>query len=232
MPEYTHSEEFQTPNRINRSWAKGNVCSLHLWLGYWPDKIVYSRPYAFTPRFGIVTDQNSNLARQFEGQDSVSLRSLLENTGYKLGMLPLYYAGSDDSRYPLMAPLIEPYLNTPLVNEFHNNEMSVVYLEKKRVDYIIRQRITHFAELKTEQKKNHYRFFFLDEGRGHKLVASACSNSSFGKEVIAKINTLIDKEFYLRYLDYRREWDADNPSFDQTFKGYFLNNKSVDYVTK
>ncbi len=234
FPEYNHREEFQTPNRISLSWAQGNVCSLHLWLGYWPDKIIYSKPYGFTPRFGIVTEKDSLLAKQFRDKESLSLAYLLSNTSFKMGMLPLFYANSTDSRYPLMAPLIKPHLNSPQVYEFRNNlnEVSIVYLEKKRVDYIIRQRITHFAELKTKEKNDRYQFFFLEEGRRHKLVASACSNSELGRAVIEKINGFIDDDFHMRYLNYRREWEPDNPSFDQTFIDYFINKKKIDFVTE
>lgn len=234
LPEYQHKSEFQTLNRISLSWQKGNVCSLHLWLGYWPEKIVYSNPYAFTPRFGIVTKKTSALAKQFQDQESISLQYLLEHTPYRLGMLPLYYEGSKDSRYPLLAPLIEPHVGTNKVNEFINNknEVSVVYLEKGRVDYIIRQRITQFAELKNSEKQDNYKFYFLDEGRRHKLVASACSNTEFGKKVIGKINALIDKGFHLQYLKYRRQWDDENPTFDNTFIDYFINKKPIAYVTE
>jgi len=234
MPEYEHQSEFQTLNRINLSWSKGNVCSLHLWLGYWPDKIVYSKPYGFTPRFGIVARRDSELAKALGDEYSVSLTKLLLNTSYKAGILPLYYTGTSNSRYPLLSPILSPYLQSGKVIEFSNNrnEMTVAFLDKKRVDYIIRSRITHFSELRIGRLDDKYQYYYLDEGMRHKLVAGACSNSKLGKEVIKKFNTLINEDFYTTYLKFRQEWDQENIAFENLFNDYFLKGIENPIVTE
>lgn len=234
LPEFEHESEFQTLNRLSLSWEKGNVCAVHIWLGYWPDKIVYSQPYTFTPRFGVVARKDSDFVDEFGEYDTVSLKDLLQNTDYRVGMLPLYYKGSKDSRYPLMAPLIEPYLGTSKVHEFSNsrNEVSVAYLDRNRVDYMIRQSITQASELKTKGLKDVYRFFYLEEGGRNKLVASACSNSALGKRVIAKVDQLIGPEFHKRYLHYRQQWDSSNYRYDKTFTDHFLNKIPQESVTE
>jgi len=234
MPEYEHESQFQTLNRINLSWAQGNVCSLHLWLGYWPDKIVYSKPYAFTPRFGIITRNDSKLAYELGDKQSVSLKYLLNKTDYKMGILPLYYKGTRNSRYPLLAPLISPHLNSNKVFEFDNgrNEMTVKIIDKKRVDYIIRQRVTHFSELRIDGRPDNYKFYYLDEGKRHKLVAGACSNSDLGKSVIRKLNALVNDEFHKKYLGFRQEWDKDNLSFEKTFNDYFIKGIANPIITE
>lgn len=232
LPEYDHQVQYQTGNRLARSWQQGNVCTVHLWLGYWPDLIVYSKPYAFTPHYGIVVRANSSLAKEYKGRESIRLKELLDGSSYRIGMLPLFIDGSRDSRYPQLVPLIEPYLDSDSILEFRNNrnEMSVDYLNKHRVDGILRQRITHFGELKVRQLDNDYRFFFIEEGRRHKLVAAACSNSPLGHEVITKIDKMIDQDFYLRYLKFRQEWDPQNARFDEVFVGHFLQQKHFDFV--
>ncbi len=234
MPEYEHEIQFQTLNRINRSWSQGNVCSLHLWLGYWPDKIVYSKPYGFTPRFGIVTRRDSELARELGDRQSVSLKHLLSKTDYTAGILPLYYENTSNSRYPLLASILSPYLGSGKVREFSNNrnEMSVVFLDKKRVDYVIRMSITHYSELKIDNLSDNYRYYYLDEGMRHKLVAGACSNSDFGKEVINKFNTLINQDFYKTYIKYRQEWDQDNVAFEKIYNEYFIKGIKNPIVTE
>jgi uncharacterized protein (TIGR02285 family) len=234
MPEYEHESEFQTLNRINLSWSEGNVCSLHLWLGYWPTKIVYSKPYGFTPRFGIVARRDSEFARNLGDVSTVSLKNLLSSTDYKVGVLPLYYTGAQNSRYPLLAPILSSYLQSGRVNEFSNNrnEMSVAFLDKKRADYIIRQRITHYSELKINHVNDNYKYYYLEEGMKHKLVAGACSNSKLGKEVIEKFNSLINDDFYTAYLNYRQEWDQDNTDFDNLYKSYFLKGIASPVVTE
>jgi len=234
MPEYEHEVQFQTLNRLNLSWTQGNVCSLHLWLGYWPNKIVYSEPYGFTARFGIATRRDSNLAKTLGNQTSVSLQQLLSNTDYKMGILPLYYEGTSNSRYPLLAPIIDPHLGSGKVIEFSNNrnEMSVVFLDRKRVDYVIRQRITHYSELRINHLADKYRFYYLDDGMRHKLVAGACSNSDFGKSVIKKFNTLINNDFYKTYLKFMQEWDQGNTSFEKTYNDYFLKGIKNPIVTE
>ena len=234
MPEYEHQSEFQTLNRINRSWSEGNVCSLHLWLGYWPDKIIYSKPYAFTPRFGIVARRDSELVGQLGDSDSISIKKLLRTTKYKTGILPLYYTGTSNSRYPLLAPILSPYMQSGKVVEFSNNrnELSVVFLNKRRVDYILRSRITHFSELKINHLDDNYQYYYLDEGMRHKLVAGACSNSKLGKEVIQKFNTLINEDFYITYLKYRQEWDQENTAFENIYNDYFLKGIKNPIVTE
>jgi len=234
LPEYEHKSEFQTLNRINRSWAEGNVCSLHLWLGYWPDKIVYSKPYGFTPRFGILALRDSALAQELGNEDSVSLRKLLRTTNYKAGILPLYYTGTSNSRYPLLAPILSPYLQSGKVIEFSNNrnELSVAFLDKRRVDYILRHRIAHSSELKINHLEDNYQYYYSDEGMRHKLVAGACSNSKLGKEVINKFNTLINDNFYMAYLKFRQEWDQENIAFEKLSNDYFLKGIKSPIVTE
>ena len=181
-----------------------------------------------------MTRRDSALAQAFPTEDSLSLNYLFEKTPYSMGMLPLFYVGSRDSRYPPLVSVIEPYLNSPVINEFHNNrnEMSVAYLDKDRADYLLRMRITHFGELKANGKEDRYKFYFLDEGRQHKLVAAACSNSELGKQVIARINELITPDFHETYLQFRQEWDPDNQRFEQTFKEYFLEGVRHEYVVE
>jgi len=234
MPEYEHQSEFQTLNRINRSWSEGNVCSLHLWLGYWPDKIVYSKPYGFTPRYGILALRDSELAREFGREGSVSLLKLLRTTNYKAGILPLYYTGTSNSRYPLLAPILSPYLQSGKVIEFSNNrnELSVVFLDKMRVDYVIRQRITHASELRINHLEDQYQYYSLEEGMRHKLVAGACSNSKLGNDVIKKFNTLINDDFYTTYLKFRQEWDQENTEFENLYNNYFLKGIKSPVVTE
>ena len=110
--------------------------------------------------------------------------------------------------------------------------MSVDYLDKKRIDYIIRQRITHASELRMNHLADNYQYYALDEGMRHKLVAGACSNSKLGKEVIQKLNTLINDEFYTTYLNFRKEWDQDNVAFEKLFNDYFLKGIKNPIVTE
>jgi len=234
LPEYDHKVQFQTLNRINLSWEEGNVCSLHLWLGYWPDKIVYSQPYGFTPRFGVAVRKDTKIGVEFVGQNSISLEYLLSATEYKMGILPLYYTGTSNSRYPLLAPLINAYAETGKVVEFSNgrNEMSVDFLDKNRVDYVIRQRITHLSELRINKLDNNYRYYYLEEGLKHKLVAAACSNSEFGKKVIKRFNSLIDDSFYRTYIKLRQLWDKENFRFEKIYEDYFLKGIKNPIVTE
>ncbi|MCG8613008.1 MAG: hypothetical protein MI864_21055, partial [Pseudomonadales bacterium] len=137
FPEYVHSTEFQSISRLDRSWDSGNVCTVHLWLGYWPDKILYSKPYGFTPRFGIVTQRDSELAKRYADKESVSLKALLDDTDFQVGMLPLMIQGTDNSRYPQLKSTLLARMNNGNIKEFSNsrNEMSVEYLDRGRVDY-------------------------------------------------------------------------------------------------
>lgn len=237
MPEYNHVSEYMPLKRIEQSWQRGNVCSLHLWLGYWPDKIQYSTPYGFTPRYGIIVKKDSPIDQELKPKESVSLKYLLNKTNYRLGILPLFYSKGDDSRYPLLKDLIAPHLSSKRVMEIRNsrNEISVEYLKSNRVDYIIRQRITHFSEMKIDSKDaNAYSFYRLNEAYQYKLVASACSDSSFGREVIGKINNFIarDQDFFKQYLGLRQEWDVDNLVFEKVYNEYFLEHKANSNITE
>jgi len=237
LPEYNHKQEYSPINRIAESWKNGNVCSLHLWLGYWPKKIIYSKPYAFTPRFGIIVRKDSKIFKHLGTRKSVSLKYLLSETNYAMGILPLFYRTGTNSRYPQLKHLIKPYIGTKKVEEFKNsrNEMSVAYLDSSRVDYILRMRITHYAETKIKSiNPNKYQHYYLDEGMTYKKVAAACSKSKLGKEVITKINKFIeqDYDFFNKYIYFRQQWDTHNTVFEENYKNYFIKKIPNTKITK
>jgi hypothetical protein len=101
----------------------------------------------------------------------------------------------------------------------------VKLLERDRVDYIIRMRITHFSELKIQDKPNRYQFYYLDERMEYKQVAAACSNSELGHTVINKYNNLINQALYKTYLEYRQEWDPNNTVYRKVYTDYFIEGK-------
>jgi len=234
LSEYEHENQFQTADRLERSWSNGNTCTVHLWLGFWPEKIVYSKPYGFTAPFGIVTKAASPLAKILDIQQSTSLKHILKNTDYKLGTLPLTSSSSKNARYPPLHSTLEPYLKTGKLIEFRNNrnELSVKLLDYGRADYIVRQRITHHGELKTGKLNNKYKYYSLAEDNNYKLVAAACSNTELGKTVVQKINTLMNDDFYKHYIKYRQEWDVDNAVFEKVYSNYFLKNKANSNITE
>ena len=228
LTEYKHESQFQTAGRLERSWSNGNTCTVHLWLGYWPKKIIYSKPYGFTAPFGIVTKAASPLVKKLNNRQSVSLKHILKNTDYKLGTLPLTSSSSINARYPPLHSTLEPYLKTGKVIEFRNNrnELSVKLLDYGRADYIVRQRITHQSELKVGKLNNDYKYYSLTEDNNYKLVAAACSNTELGKAVVQKINTLMNEDFYKHYIQYRLEWDVENTVFEKVYSNYFLKNQA------
>jgi len=227
LTEYEHENQFQTAHRLERSWSNGNTCTVHLWLGFWPKRIVYSKPYGFTAPFGIVTKATSPLANKLNNKQNASLKYLLKNTNYKLGTLPLSPSSNTNARYPALHSTLTSYLETGKVIEFRNNrnELSVKLLDYGRADYIIRLRIAHLSELKIEKLNNEYKYYPLAEDQNYKLVAAACSNTELGKAVIQRVNTLINDDFYKRYIQYRQEWDAENIVFEHVYNDYFLNKQ-------
>jgi len=234
LTEYEHENQFQTASRLERSWSNGNTCTVHLWLGFWSDKIVYSKPYGFTPPFGIVTKVDSPLANKLNNKHHTSLKDLLKNTSFKLGTLPLTPSSSNNSRYPPLHSTLEPHLNTGKVIEFRNNrnELSVKLLDYGRADYIVRLRIAHLSELKIGKLNNEYKYYSLAEDTNYKLVAAACSNSVLGKAVVKEINTLINENLYKHYIEYRQEWDVENTVFEEVYNDYFLNLKANSNITE
>ena len=65
----------------------------------------------------------------------------------------------------------------------------------------------------------------------YKKVASACSNTLFGNNVIERFNSFIDDDSYTTYLAFRQECDKDNALFEGTYNSYFINNTPNDKVT-
>ncbi|OUR99511.1 hypothetical protein A9Q84_00390 [Halobacteriovorax marinus] len=237
IPEYNHKYEYFPLSRVSKIWKEGNVCTIHLWLGFWSDKIIYSSSYGFTPKFGIIVKKDSKLDKELRGKKSVSLKNLLAKTKYRLGILPLFPAGETSSRYPHLKDYISPYLNTNKVHEFRNsrNELSVDYLDSDRVDYILRQRITHFSEMKINHiNKDIYTYYSIDEETKYKLVAAACSKGKLGKKIIGRVNEMIhqDQSMFNNYLKFRQIWDMGNVQFEDVYNQYFIKKVENPNITK
>jgi len=234
LPEYEHESQFQTAQRLERSWSNGNTCTVHLWFGFWSEQIVYSKPYGFTPPFGIVTKASSALAESLNNKQNTSLKHLLSNTDYKLGILPISPSSTNNSRYPALHSTLEPYLKTQKIIQFRNNrnELSVKLLDYGRADYIARLRIAHLSELKIGKLNNEYKYYPLVEDHNYKLVGAACSNSKLGNAVMKKFNTLINQDLYKTYLKFRQEWDSGNKTYKKVYEDYFISQQDNPSISE
>jgi len=70
----------------------------------------------------------------------------------------------------------------------------------------------------------------IKEHNRYKNVHVSCNDNAFGRRVIDKINALLTKETYLKFLSYHEEWNNGDAEFRNTPIDYFINKKKLKNV--
>jgi len=232
LPEYDHKIQYVNVPRWSVEVLKPNRCSAHLWGGFFPDQLLLSKPYSFTPPHMVIFPKRLQNRIGPEGT-VVSLKELLEQSDLTLQILPLTFNdNAEQSRYPVLHPYLAPYVGKPnLVEQYTTkNTINLRMLEQDRADYTIGYPTTVIAQQRTSNLSGDYITYSIKEHNLYKNVYVACKNDAFGRKVIDKINTILTKTTILKFLSYHEEWNNHDADFRRTTIDYFINGKDLENV--
>lgn len=232
LPDYDHDIRHVNIPRWSLEVLKPNRCSAHLWSGFFPDQLLLSKPYSFTPPHVAIFHKRLQSRIGPEGT-VVSLEKLLGEPDLTLLIMRLNFnEDAVQSRYPILHPYIAPYIGEPNVMEFSSleNVANLRLLELDRADYTIGYPSTITTQIRVKNLGDDYIAYPIKEHNYYKKVHAACKNDSFGRGVIEKINALLTDDVLLKFLSYHEEWNNKDPNFRRTTIDYFINGKMLDNV--
>jgi len=234
LPSYDHTIQEVNIPRWSRDALKPNRCAAHLWGGFFPGKLVYSKPYSFTPPHVAVFHKRHQ--KRIGPKDSVvSLKELLKQTDLTLMILRLNLdKGALQSRYPILFQYLAPYVGKSNLIELSgsSNVVNLKLLDRNRADYTLGYPTTITAQRRIKNLGDDYITYRLKEHNLYKTVHVACNNDRYGRDVINKINTLLTKETLMKFLSYHEEWNGGDAEFRRTTVDYFIRRKALGNVSE
>lgn len=230
LPEYEHEIVWLNTRRWFRESGKPNRCTPHIWKQFKFHEQFYSKAYTLTPPHGILIHERNRHKFTIQN-DSVSIQELLKDDSLTL-TVPIFRYKKEGSRYPVLYPYFEPYIDKKNLQEVisNTNEISPVFLDKNRSDYLIAYPTTATAYSRINKKTNQYLFYPIKEDPFYKTIHVACFNNALGQTVIHKINKMIDYKMQETFLQYHEEWNNKNPQFRQKYIDYFIQGIDDSYI--
>ncbi len=232
LPEYDHKIEFVNVTRWSREALEPNRCTAHLWGGFFPEKLVQSKPYTVTPPQVGIFPENAQ-ERLGPPGTAISLNHLLNETNLRLAIIRLDLEKEAlQSRYPILHPLLAPHIGTQKIIEQNSNlnVPSLKLLDYGRADYLIGYPSTITAQKRVFGFDRSYAVYHFEEHNFYKKIYVACSKTPTGQKVVNRVNTLLTEETYLKFLSYQEEWNMGDPEFRRTVIDYFINDKTLPNV--
>jgi len=224
LPEYKHTIHRISVRRWEREAGKSQRCSPYLWNHFLKDKLTYSKAYTLSPPHSVIFLKQGNKVPAPPGS-VLSLEKLLTNKDLALVTLPVYIDKENkEPRYPILHKYLAPYLGQRhLIELSHNvNEVDLNLLVRKRADYAIGYTTTVIAQQRDRGLGDWFVTYGLKEHQEFKTIHAACFGDAFGKEVIAKINGLLNQETLPQFLGFQEEWNGGSPAFRAAFEKRFL----------
>ncbi|WP_020592315.1 hypothetical protein [Kiloniella laminariae] len=232
LPEYEHSVRHVNIPRWSREVLLPNRCSAHLWGGFFPDQLLLSKPYSFTPPH-VAIFHKRHQARIGPQGTMVSLAELLQQNDLTLVIMPLDFNDkARQSRYPVLYPYLAPYVGKVNLMERNGSEntINLALLGHGRADYTLGYPSTITTQKRINNLGDDYIAYRIKEHNLYKNVYVACKNDDFGKEVIEKVNRLLTEEILLKFLAYHEEWNDKDVEFRRTTIDYFIDKKKLANV--
>lgn len=232
LPNYDHKIQRVNIPRWSREAVKPNRCSAHLWGGFFPDRLLLSKPYSFTPPHVAIFHKRHEKNIGPKGT-VVSLEKLLTEPDLTLVIMPLMIdEAAKQSRYPILSPFLFPYVGQANLIEQNSskNIINLKFLNYGRADYTIGYPSTITTQKRLNGLNDDYIAYHIKEHRRYKNVYVACNNDDVGTDVIKKINLLLTDETLLKFLSYHEEWNNVDPDFRRTTIDYFIKGKKLHNV--
>lgn len=231
LPQYEHSILVVNIPRWSVEALKPNRCSAHIWGGFFPDKLLLSKPYSFTPPHVVIFPKHHQKRIGPKGT-IVSLEKLLQQTDLRLVIMPLDLPGTAQSRYPVLYPYLAPYVGKGnlIQQNSSSNTINLNFLNLNRGDYTIGYPSTITTQIRVNELDDNFISYPLKEHDIYKKVYVACNNDDFGRQVIERVNALITDETLLKFLSYHEEWNNNDQAFRRNTIDYFINRINLKNV--
>lgn len=232
MPGYEHVIEHVNIPRWSLEVLKPNRCSAHLWGGFYPNQLLLSKPYSFTPPHVAVFHKRHQKRIGPEGT-VVSLEELLRQSDLKLIIMRLNFNDNvEQSRYPVLYSYLAPYVGKPNLIEYdsHENVVNLDLISLGRADYTLGYPSTITSQIRVNNLSDDFVSYRIKEHNLYKNVYVACKNDLFGQNVIKKVNALLTQKTLLRFLSFHDEWNNNDAEFRRTTIDYFIKGQKLDNV--
>ncbi|MDV7341170.1 hypothetical protein RYZ26_16300 [Terasakiella sp. A23] len=232
LPDYDHHIQYVNVPRWSTEIFKPQRCSAHLWGGFFPDKLLLSKGYTFTPPHVLIFPKRHQRRIGVPGTPQ-SIEELLKQEDLKLATMRLIFNNdAGQSRYPVLYPYLKPYLNKEnLVQQSGGrNHIDLRLLLHGRVDYTIGYPTTITNQRRSDGLGDDYISYPIIEHDIYKKVYVACENDAFGQKIIERINQHFTEEALIQFLKYHEEWNGGNIPFRTTYMDYFIHKKDVPNV--
>lgn len=231
LQRYDHEIHWLNVARWSSEALKPNRCSVHLWGGFFPDKLVLSKPYTFTAPHMLIAHKR-NISKIGVPGETVSIVELLNRGDLTLITMPLILdenAEIQQSRYPLLFPHLKPFIGTSILKQSFGarNEVDLRILNRQGADISLGYPSTITAQRKAKNLPDDYVSYSLKEHNLYKKIYVGCFNDSFGRQVIKDVNNLLTLNAYQQFLQYHEEWNEKNLNFRKTYTDYFINEKDL-----
>lgn len=234
LPGYAHMTQRVNIPRWSREVLSANRCSAHLWGGFFPDRLLLSKPYSFTPPLMLIFHKSHQDRIGPEGT-VVSIEELLAQPDLTLMTMRLVLSNeAKQSRYPILYRYLAPYVGKPNLIESSGgqNIINLELLELGRADYTIGYPSTITTQRRINNLSGDYIAYHIKEYDYYKNVYVACNNTAFGRGVIKKINKLLTEETLMKFLGYHEEWNNHDPEFRRMTIEYFIKGKTLENVVE
>ena len=215
LPEYEHKILWTNIQRFHRVALLSQRCTPHIWGTFYRDQLAYSKPYMLTPPHVAIFHKRAEKELGPSGTMH-RLTDLFEK--HKMTMMtPTVYM--DQPRYPVLSPYLKPYMGTPQVIEMSHgsNEVDLRLIERGRADFGLGYPTTISAQKLDRGIGDNFISYPLEEEQTYNEIHVSCYGDAFGKEVLAKINKLMNRETLMDFLDLYEEWNNKEPRFRKAF---------------
>ncbi len=234
LPEYDHTIQHVNVPRWSREILGDNRCTAHLWGGFFPDILLLSKPYSFTPPH-VAIFHKRHQSRIGPKGTTVSIEKLLRETDLTLMTMRLNFSDvAKQSRYPVLHSYLAPYVGKSNLIEQSSktNVVDLRLLKFGRADYTLGYPSTIMTQRRINNLGDEYIAYHLKEHNLYKNVYVACKQNEFGRKVIKKINNLLTDETLLKFLSFHQKWNGGDEEFRRTAIDYFIKKKKLGNVVE
>ena len=206
IPKYSHVES-KLPYKRFLLYAKQgmNICTPYLFKTAERENfLIFSKPAIVFPGLKVILRKETYEKLNFKSE--LSIQKLFKNHKLRLATNKVRTYG------PVIDSVVSKYEKKQLITR-HTGSTSLVFrlLSAKRADFMIDfpNRIKYWAQ-ELNVNEDDYISVPISEEYKSKISYIACPNTKWGKEVINRVNTVLDKSIPTqKYLSILQRWSSD-----------------------
>jgi len=227
LPQYKHENVITNARRYNLLIREENVCVAWAWIMPGSqDYRVHSRAVSLGPGTGILTLKSKQHLFGKPG-DTLSLAMLLKQRNLTIGYL------EEMSYSKRVNDLLEQYRGKKNIYFSSRGEVefNLAMLDRNRLDYFFAYSAQAIYDAELKSIPNKYQFYNIEEISMYSSLHSNCSNTPFGKKVMADISNIITNEMLMEQLATVERWYGKNKKYREVFLDYVINQNTNQFVT-